>query len=1191
MAKPVNHCRRFEPYSLAARSVVITLLVLAYSPVIHAFEIEPNNTEPGNEVSVGAGGQGTLHLFNDPQDWLYFVAPQDGEVSIRVIAVSVGLDPDLYVYDEFGGYLDESTGESIVESVDLTVTEGEEIHLLLQAAGGVGGWYLSLLMDADPPTIQSDSCGGYCSCGGSCVGTSVTLYGDGFGSNIDEVKVDLAGVVAELVSVSPGQLEFLVPNGAVNGDILVEVAGAISAAYPLDIGDSSSPPVPVYSLQPPLITDTTPDGNLVIVDTLDISFCPSVETDDIFAVLDQVVNDLGLIGYQVVGQDPSDNTLQVRFDGPQDYGDLDTLILELENYAEVDSLIPDVLARPAGMRWDVDPLAVSQHAFAPSYYGSYLQAGVVPAWDLYRTAEVYVDPGSTARVAVIDSGFKDGGDLDNFPADRFTSYRLYGAVLGWHEGQTGLDDKARHGVAVSSVIGAGNKGGTDPGGMNGVLAGFQSDHVDEDQDGEYADAESIPYEVIVFQAAVGSTPRISLGLVRRALRELVKLENAHPDDTKLVINLSMAVETAGASNAEARDYADIYKIMEDNQHRFLFVVAAGNDGGEYTNYWPGKAAETLDNVVAVAATRTVGVGVDRRWDEGADNRSAWGDQPSVIAAPGHRIPTIDITTGTYGRVSGTSLAAPFVSASAALIWYLVPQLSPSEVRTVLIDSGDNVSPGWAPHDVVRLELRNALRTISRHHGSPVFPRGDVFAYTANEGSDSVSMVRLEPADKSVYIDPFTSNYVVDVESLGVDCSGPVDLASSPDGHRLYVLCHTSDTLSILDAQTLDVLKTEDLPVYDAGQGKRLTINAEEVVAIPMEDGADNIYLALYEGRTDTWWDSNTATVDIDPFDLTFSYEQSVDVTATVDADAGDFQDTFWVQGYGPSALMPGGLCKVIAYPSTRAAAPSYDIDLTAVGIPAAYEPSGITSATDGTELYSTYSHVSTSVDMATTDGIYPNASSGDTCGNIGGISIGEPKDIAVVPGATIQDVYWANDLYGVITRYNLADQDCRSAYHMGFPTSASRVAVTRDGGTVLGTFTDVNSLAVFEHDTGFSDEHELTYYEDVGVGASDPLGVDSLPPVSILSPRPGSKPKGFVRFEIVVRADLVDSVTVEMQDASGNTISDTTRVYTHWNKDDGVINRYLVRDTKWASATKPIFLVVTTEYDTGWSFVTKAKYY
>lgn len=117
----------------------------------------------------------------------------------------------------------------------------------------------------------------------------------------------------------------------------------------------------------------------------------------------------------------------------------------------------------------------------------------------------------------------------------------------------------------------------------------------------------------------------------------------------------------------------------------LVVVAAGNSNTDASNATPASCA----NVVTVAATNSIG------------NKSSFSNYGAVvdIAAPGSNIVSTwnngdtGPSTPTYEYLSGTSMAAPQVSAVAALVLSLQPTLSLADVRSRLLTTARAFSAG------------------------------------------------------------------------------------------------------------------------------------------------------------------------------------------------------------------------------------------------------------------------------------------------------------------------------------------------------------------------------------------------------------------------------------------------------------------------------------------------------------------
>lgn len=115
----------------------------------------------------------------------------------------------------------------------------------------------------------------------------------------------------------------------------------------------------------------------------------------------------------------------------------------------------------------------------------------------------------------------------------------------------------------------------------------------------------------------------------------------------------------------------------------LFVTAAGNSGqnldSAWANNWPAEYA--LDNVIVVSATTSTG---------SLASWSNYGASTVDVAAPGSSI--LSTTPGNrYQYMSGTSMAAPLVTGTAALMLAANPSLTTSQLKQRLIDGADETS--------------------------------------------------------------------------------------------------------------------------------------------------------------------------------------------------------------------------------------------------------------------------------------------------------------------------------------------------------------------------------------------------------------------------------------------------------------------------------------------------------------------
>ena len=110
--------------------------------------------------------------------------------------------------------------------------------------------------------------------------------------------------------------------------------------------------------------------------------------------------------------------------------------------------------------------------------------------------------------------------------------------------------------------------------------------------------------------------------------------------------------------------------------KMLFVVAAGNDGTDLETAPSYPASYDLDNLIAVA---------NIRYDGELDPTSSYGAASVDLAAPGSYI--LSTTPGnTYSYMTGTSMAAPMVSAAAAMVYSAFPKATLADVKDILLAS-------------------------------------------------------------------------------------------------------------------------------------------------------------------------------------------------------------------------------------------------------------------------------------------------------------------------------------------------------------------------------------------------------------------------------------------------------------------------------------------------------------------------
>ena len=253
------------------------------------------------------------------------------------------------------------------------------------------------------------------------------------------------------------------------------------------------------------------------------------------------------------------------------------------------------------------------------------------AWDITTGTSV-----PAVKVAVLDTGVNyNHEDLgQGFGA----GFKVYGGIDYINNDGDPIDDHG-HGSSVSGII-AGTPNNAV--GMAGVSAG----------------ARILAVKVCDVS---GACPHSAVANgIRFATAQGVK-----------IINLSLG----GSSNSTLLSGA----VANALAAKITVVAASGNDGASSVSY-----PAALLGVIAVAAS------------DSSDDVASFSNSGSQIAlaAPGSGVLTISDATSSdfsYAGSTGTSFSAPYVSGVAALMLGLSPNLTPFQVKDILMSTADDIT--------------------------------------------------------------------------------------------------------------------------------------------------------------------------------------------------------------------------------------------------------------------------------------------------------------------------------------------------------------------------------------------------------------------------------------------------------------------------------------------------------------------
>jgi len=192
-----------------------------------------------------------------------------------------------------------------------------------------------------------------------------------------------------------------------------------------------------------------------------------------------------------------------------------------------------------------------------------------------------------------------------------------------------------------------------------------------------------------------------------------------------IINISGGLSLFDVVNLNdyIKSWSFLINQVNDQRNDVLFVFATGNEKKNFLMFAPANLSKIYDNAISVAA-------IDENGDL-ADEEN-WGSNYGdvTVAAPGNKILSTvpkgsDVDTEPcyeqqgvedgYGCMSGTSMAAPFVSGLAGLIYSRAEELgktlTAAEVKQLIIDGAVKGGKYAEGPDGVRIPIINAYESL------------------------------------------------------------------------------------------------------------------------------------------------------------------------------------------------------------------------------------------------------------------------------------------------------------------------------------------------------------------------------------------------------------------------------------------------------------------------------------------------
>ena len=535
-------------------------------------------------------------------------------------------------------------------------------------------------------------------------GTIVTIVGTGFTSTPGDTHVLFGGISGRVISASPTQIVAQVPADGVNGPIDV-VSGSGTVRGPAFVTGTATLPEAFLLPEDPAMTRYDPvSATFVDITRLVIEVDPLVTRSNVDTLA-------AALGGTVVGTSPLTHGYVLAFPSNRTFAGLENLRRQLAGSA-------GVLGAETAEERPLNSNRIDSRDNSGTWPGEALQRGAAfeqvrlhEALDAIRRTPPFTDANKLrkVRVVVIDSGFKPFlTDEFNFSGMKYLQRNAAGVFV-----ESPFRDRDNHGTKIAGIVGALNNGSAFSGALTGVYRRGENPNVD-----------------LIVYGCPGTVPgEMNSQCTNGALHHLAGVIRNEGGAVPTVVNLSSGLSYAdrpAVYASQARYWRQMLAAFRPAQT--VFVAAAGNDGVQAAKHLPSAEFDRRVNGISVGGsslfsdTRANYTGGKRRvvrGDVACQTQTAGSNcGPGItLAAPGEGVFTTSTTAPGYNTVGesfGTSLAAPIVAATAALLQVIRPTDAPLDaqrVKEILNETKDSIIGVWQPGVMFRLNALAAVRTV------------------------------------------------------------------------------------------------------------------------------------------------------------------------------------------------------------------------------------------------------------------------------------------------------------------------------------------------------------------------------------------------------------------------------------------------------------------------------------------------